>query len=638
MLRIFPIVILLLIASIAKISAQSKKARKQYDIAIEQLKSRKWDDAIKSFEKAVSIAPDFIDAHYQLGILHKAYDRDMGGVKTHFGKVISLDSNFKNPAVWRVLGEVYMHEGNYSEAKKHLSKYVTFTTEPKNYLEKCKRYLVHCDYAATHMDNPVKINPKFLPSQVNKHTKQYFPAVTADEQQLVFTVRERIGFQEFEDIYISKKINGEWGFAEPISDAINSPYVNEGTCSISADGKTLVFTICTQQGNNNNCDLFISYKQGNEWSKPKSMGQTINSPFWDSQPSLSPDGKTIFFSSRRPGGYGEEDIWMSKADENGHWGLPENLGDLVNTSGREVAPFIHPSMSTLYFSSDYHPGYGSFDLFICYKDTMNNWTEPKNLGYPINTHLEESSIFITADGKKAYFSAEATTKDNAKTERYFLYEFDLPQEVGIKQKSTYAKGTVYNKEDNSPIEANVELINLRTGKVESIVKSDKINGQYLVVLNENSHYGLFVIRQGYMYKSHTFDFETETTFDPVNLDVFLEPIKKGAMITLNNIFFETGKYKLDKKSFSELDRLVNFLNQNQSLKVEISGHTDNIGMKQNNMALSTKRAESVVDYLVENGIPAERIQYKGYGDSLPVAPNDEEASRKLNRRIECKIL
>jgi len=636
MLRILPIVIFSILFSTAVLRGQSKKARKLYNQGIEALKNRSLDNAIVYFKKAVEKSPEFIDAHYQLGILHKAYDRDMQGVKLHFGTILALDSNFKNPSIVRILGEIYLHEGNYVEAKKLFRKYLTHKNEPKVFREKTERYIVSCDYAIENKSKPVLINPKPLNGNINKHSKQYFPAVTADEKTLIFTVRERIGVQEFEDIYVSKKINGEWGFAESISDRINSPYINEGTCSISADGKTLVYTICTQSGNANNCDLFISYKEGNDWSKPKNMGGAINSLFWDSQPTLSPDGKTIYFSSRRPGGYGEEDIWMAKADENFVWNRAINVGDLINTAGREVAPFIHPSMSTLYFSSDFHPGFGSFDLFVCYLDSMANWTMPKNLGYPINTFLEESSIFITSNGKKAYFSAEAKNQSNQ--DRYLLYEFDLPKEAAIQEKSTYAKGSIFDQATNQPIDATVELINLKSGKIESIVKSDKVNGEYLVVLNENSHYALFVIKEGYMYKSHTFNFENETDFDPVNLDVYLEPIKKGALITLNNIFFETGKFNLEKKSYSELDRLVNFLKQNQNLKVEISGHTDNVGQKQQNLILSSKRAESVVDYLAENGIAAERIKGKGYGDSLPIAPNDVEINRKLNRRIQCKIL
>lgn len=636
MLRILPIVIFSMLFLNFQTDAQSKKAQKLYNQGLEELKNRKWDNAMVLFDKAISKYPNYVDAHYQLGILHKAYDRDLEGVKKHFGKILEIDSNFKNPSIPRVLGEIYLHEGNYVKAKQLFIKYLTFKNEPKNYLQKTAQYIIHCDFALANIGKKVQINPKPLNNNINKHAKQYFPAVTADEQTLIFTVRDRIGMQEYEDIYISKKINGDWGYSESISDNINLPYINEGTCSISADGKTLVYTICTQVGNTNNCDLFISYKQGNEWSAPKNMGYAINSPFWDSQPTLSPDGKTIYFSSRRPGGYGEEDIWMSKADENFTWTPAINVGDLINTAGREVAPFVHPSMSTLYFASDFHPGFGSFDLFVSYVDSTKNWSSPRNLGYPINTFLEESSIFITANGKKAYFSAEAKT--NAKSERYFLFEFDLPKEVGIQQMSTYAKGTIYDQSNSQPIEANVELINLNTGKVESILKSDKINGEYLVVLNENSKYALFVIKPGYLYKSHAFNFKSENTFDPVNLDVYLEPIKKGALITLNNIFFETGKYALEKESFSELDRLVNFLNQNQSLTVEISGHTDNVGQKQSNILLSTRRAESIFDYLIENGIPTERIKYKGYGDVQPIAPNDTETNRKMNRRIECKIL
>ncbi len=243
MLRILPILIFFTFCNSFFLPAQSKKAQKLFQAGVEKLKNGEWDKAMEYFNKAVEKSPDYIDAHYQLGILHKAYDRDIEGVKRHFGKILELDSNFKNPSLNRILGEIYMHEGNYEKAKKHFVKYLDNKSEPKNYLEKTARYIVQCDYALQNIGNPVTINPKPLSAQVNKHAKQYFPAVTADEKMLVFTVRERIGIQEYEDIYMSRKINGEWGFAEPISDAINSPYMNEGTCSISADGKLLVYDL-----------------------------------------------------------------------------------------------------------------------------------------------------------------------------------------------------------------------------------------------------------------------------------------------------------------------------------------------------------------------------------------------------------
>jgi outer membrane protein OmpA-like peptidoglycan-associated protein len=618
------------------LSTKNKKAEKFYIEGEDYLKKRLFDDALKSFEKAIEKDPQFAEPHYQMGLLYKTYLRDISKLKFHYQKVLSINPDFQVSSVFRVLGETYLHEGNYLAAKDLFTKYLSFKNEPQVFVEKTKTYISHCNFAIEQIKNPVKINPKMLPNTVNNHKKQYFPVSTADQQQLVFTIRDNIGFQEYEDIFVSKKINGEWGQPESISDNINTPYLNEGTCSISADGKILVFTVCNEKGKNKtDCDLHISYKEGGVWSKPVSLGENVNSPYWDSQPSLSPDGKTIYFASKRPGGMGEEDIWMVQADVNGRWGVPLNMGDLINTAGREVAPFIHPSMSTLYFASDFHPGFGSFDLFVSYKDSVN-WSVPKNLGYPINTHLEESSIFITSDCKKAYFSAEAL-QEKVK-ERYFLYEFEVPKEASCQQLSTYAKGTIYDNETKKPIGATIELINLKTKKSESNLSSDPVDGDYLVVLNENSQYGLYVTRPGYLYKSHSFDFENATNFDPLNLDVYLDPIKQGSFITLNNIFFETGKYTLEKKSASELNKLVNFLNQNPDLKVEISGHTDNVGLKSTNLQLSTKRAESVVDYLLENGIDTSKIKFKGYGDAQPVAPNDTEETRKLNRRIECKIL
>ncbi|MDX2191093.1 MAG: OmpA family protein [Bacteroidota bacterium] len=614
----------------------NKKAEKLYKEAMLLLQQRNFDDALENLTKAVEKDSNFAEAHYQLGLLYKGYKRNIGKVKYHYTKVVQIDSVNVAPSVVRNIGEIYLHEGNYLFAKRFLLKYRKFVNEPKSFLDKTDRLISMCDYAIENMKYPITINPKALSNKVNNHRKQYFPVTTADQNNLVFTVRDFISNQEYEDIYVSRKVNGEWLQPESISDNINKPFQNEGTCSISADGKVLVFTICEKKGAfDSDCDLFISYKEGNVWSKPTNMGNNINSPYWDSQPSLSPDGKTIYFSSKRKGGYGEEDLWMSTMDDNGRWNIPLNLGDLINTPGREVAPFIHPSMSTLYFSSDYHLGYGSFDIFVSYKDSVN-WSVPKNLGYPLNTHLEESSIFITPDCKKAFYSAEAQTNNGQ--ERYLLFEFDVPTVAGCLHVSSYTQGTVYDLKTKQPIAAQIELINLSNKQVESRVISDPVNGKYLVVLNENSIYGLYITKPGYLYKSHSFNFENIHNFDPIELDIYLEPIQKGSSITLNNIFFETGKFKLDSKSGSELKKLANFLEQNITLQVEISGHTDNVGSKENNLNLSTKRAESVYDYLIESGIESSRIKYKGYGDTKPLAPNDSEATRQLNRRIECRIL
>lgn len=613
-----------------------KKAQNLYDEAIIKLSQRQFDEAKDLFLLSTEKDVCFVESHYQLGILFKQYYRIPEKVKFHFEKILLCNPNYSVASIKRILGEIYLHEGNYEASKKYLGAYILSEKEPINYIEKSKILLRHCDFAIENKSKKVEIAVKPLPQRVNNHRKQYFPVTTADQQSLVFTIRDFIGLQEYEDIFISKKSNGEWSQPESISDNINSPNLNEGTCSISADGKVLAFTICGGKSRGDkDCDLYISYNVGNVWGVPHNMGERVNSPYWDSQPSLSADGKTLYFSSKRKGGFGEEDIWMTHSDAFGNWNEPENLGDLINTKGREVAPYIHPSQTTLYFSSDYHPGFGSFDLFKSFKDSVN-WLEPHNLGFPINTHLEESSIFITSDCKKAYFSAEAPT--DKISERYLLYEFDVPKEATCQNISTFMSGTVYDTYTKKTISAEVEVINLKTNKTESLLTSDVVNGSYLAVLNENTQYGIYTTKPGYLYKSHAFVFENSKTFDPINLDIYLEPIKKGASIILNNIFFEIGRHTLEKKSQAELDKLINFLYQNPTLKVEISGHTDNVGLKENNLNLSRRRAASVFDYLVEKGIEEFRITHKGYGDSLPVASNESEQQRKLNRRIECKIL
>ncbi|TAG55317.1 MAG: hypothetical protein EAZ27_07295 [Cytophagales bacterium] len=636
--KIFNILFSFILLFSVSVLAQSinKKAQKLYDAAILSLQNRKFDVAKTLFEDATQKDDCFTDAHYQLGILYKKYERNTDKIKFHFEKIMACNPNYPMPSIRRILAETYLHQGNYEDAKKYFTSYLTYEKELPQYLEKSKLLLKHCNYALENKKNKVEINVKPLSNQVNNHKSQYFPVATADQKSLVFTIRDFIGFQEYEDIYISKKLNGEWSQPQSISDNINSAKYNEGTASISADGRTLTFAICGGPNQiDKDCDLYISYKKGEIWTEPVNMGETVNSPAWDSQPSLSGDGKTIYFSSKRKGGFGEEDIWMTQSDASGRWNLPVNMGDLINTKGREVAPFIHPSLTTLYFSSDFHLGFGSFDLFVSYKDSVN-WNEPKNLGYPINTHLDESAIFITSDCKKAYFSAEEQTNKNS--DRYLLYEFEMPKSVSCQNISTYIKGTTFDNYTKKNISAEVEVINLKTNKTESFLTSDLVDGSYLAILNENTQYGLYVNKQGYLYKSHAFTFENLKTFDPINLDIYLDPIKKGTSITLNNIFFSTGKYELQKSSQTELDKLVNFLNQNIDLKVEIAGHTDNVGLKSNNLALSTRRAESVQNYLIEKGIDEVRIIAKGYGDLQPKALNDTEENKQMNRRIECKIL
>lgn len=616
--------------------SQPPMAVKVYQKGIENLKNRNFEYALKYFEKAVKIYPSYANAHFQLGILYRNYIQNQPLAHKHFKAVIMADSNYANPMAFRMLAELCLEQGKYENALWACNKYLQFPNEPTHLVRKAEIMKRHCEFSLANMHKSTLYRPEPLPPPINQKRKQYFPVLTADEAQLVYTVRDKNKQMEFEDIYVAEKKDNEWHTPVPISEKINSPYRNEGTCSISGDGKTLVFTICNPSPTHKtDCDLYLSYKINNEWQLPQNMGTKVNSVAWDSQPSLSPDGKTLYFSSKRAGGMGEEDIWVTYADENGYWSEPVNCGDIINTPGREVAPFLHANLQTLFFASDYHPGFGSFDLFYSTIDSLGNWNTPINMGYGINNHLEQTSIYLTPKGDKAYFSAEDTAKG---TNNYYLYHYLLPENPYIKLKSTYAKGVIIDSLSRQPIGAQIELINLNTGKKTTVTQSDAVTGEYMIVLNEHTEYALFVSKKGYLYKSYRFDFVNEKNFNPIKLNLSLMPIQQGSRFLLENIYFNTGEHKLESKSYSELQRLINFLNENHTVKVEISGHTDNVGLKSQNLELSVRRAESVVDYLIEWGIDSQRITYKGYGDTQPIAPNNMEENRKYNRRIECKIL
>ncbi|MCS6833973.1 MAG: OmpA family protein, partial [Flammeovirgaceae bacterium] len=383
------------------------------------------------------------------------------------------------------------------------------------------------------------------------------------------------------------------------------------------------------------CDLFISRKVGGQWQKPQNLGKTVNSVHWESQPALSADGRMLCFVSDRPGGKGKKDLWMTQLDEKGEWTPPVNL-ETINTEGDEISPFLHANGFTLFFSSDGYPGFGGYDIF---KSEMNNkvWQSPVNLGYPINNHRDQVGFFVTADGKNAYYSNEESQEKNIVTS--IIYTSPLPEEIAPERKSGYVKGVVKDAKTLQPLQAKVELRNVETDELISFVDSDQKNGEYLIVLTEGAEYALHVSQKGYMLKSVNFNYKENNRGDGVVLDILLDPIVAGTKISLNNIFFERSSYQLLDKSKTELNKVVQFLQNHPDIRIEISGHTDNTGDKLANLQLSLKRAEAVMDYLVKvGGISKDRIEAKGYGEEFPISPNDTEENKAKNRRIEFKIL
>jgi outer membrane protein OmpA-like peptidoglycan-associated protein/Tfp pilus assembly protein PilF len=457
---------------------------------------------------------------------------------------------------------------------------------------------------------------------VNSANNEYWPGMTVDGETLIYT--RLVNGQE--DFYLSAKSPDSWNNSRPLPGSINTAN-NEGYTSVSADGNYIFFSVCNQDGYGS-CDIFYSMLKGNNWSRRMNMGERINTAAWDAQPAISADGKTLIFSSARPGGLGGKDLWISYF-KNGNWTQPENLGKTINTADDEEAPYLHYDGKTLYFSSSGHTGYGQHDIFRSQMLGGGNWTNPENMGRGINTDADEAGFYVDFKGERAYISSSRAGGYGG-LDIYSLKLSADKKPIPV----TYVKGIIKDAETKNEITGRIELINLGNGRS---ILSDSSN-RFFTTLEPNGMYGLNVFRNGYLFYSANFQPTPSGIDSPFLVTALLKPIKMDQSVVLNNIFFETDKFELRPESFPELNKLYNLLKLNPDLVVEISGHTDNQGSDAHNAALSQNRAKSVKDYLIKSGIPSITIKTVGYGASKPIGNNNTETGRAQNRRIEMKIV
>jgi len=632
----------------------SGKAKKYYEKGMEYNKKGDNKKAINEFSKALKNSPNFIDAQIQWAAMH--YDMDnFEQAEIGFEKAVAINPTYKKKVLY-VLGIAEMKLEKYKESIEHFEQFLKSGSKNETLLLKAKKHIATCNFSFTSKGRPVPYNPKNLGDKINTTNSAYLPSVTADESVLVYT--ERVRGQE--DFYISYKKDSVWQVGIPMDD-INTD-LNEGAQSISADGKFLVFTACDRRDGYGSCDLYFSENKKGKWSKPANMGNMINTRSWESQPSISADGKALYFSSNRSGGYGAKDIFVSYCDEAGVWGKPQSLGEVINTKGYDQSPFIHHDGQTLYFMSDGHPGMGGHDLFFSRKEKDGSWGKPTNLGYPINTEAEESTLVISLDGKTAFFARDKNKTENTATDDIArkadldLYSFELYEEARP-QPVTYVKANVTDAETRKKLsEAKVEFIDLSNNKVHAFSKTDA-DGEFLVCLPLGKDYALSVSKELYVFHSENFALaETNSKDEPFILEIGLQPIpkvavsegptttgtsepfKEGKPIVLRNVFFETGSASLKDASISELNRLKNLLETNPGFPIRINGHTDNVGSVEDNLVLSNDRAKAVYDYLIANGINSNRLSFKGFGETLPIASNEDPEGRQKNRRTEFVII
>lgn len=623
-------------------SSKNKKAVKYYEEALKRYDAMQLEEAKQYLEKAIAEDNLFVEAHTMLGYVFSDMKQTQKAIE-EIKKAIEINPTFY-PGNYFSLARLQLNSGKYSEAKQNYMKFLDKPSENIEMNQMAQRDELSCDFAIKAIASPVPFNPINAGSGLNSKYDEYFPSITADEQMFLFTRKlptdkNQYGFQE--DFYISTKLDGKWAKAYSIGNKINSDG-NEGAPCLSADGQILFFVACegdfgysAGREGLGSCDIFYAFKNGNDWTKPKNVGAPVCTKWWETQPSFSSDGKTLYFIRGTVDAKGKkhQDIYSSSLNANGKWSNPARLSDKINSPANEESVFIHPDNQTLYFSSDGHPGMGGVDIFVSRREANGEWGVPVNLGYPINTFSDENSFLVSRDGKTAYMASD---RDGG-LGGLDIYSFDL-YEAARPGKTTYVKGKVFDAVTKLPLEADVEVIDLQTGIPLVKWVSNKSNGEFLICLPVNKNYAFNTSKTGYLFHSENFSLIENKEYQPISVSIPLSPITKDSTVVLRNVFFDTDKFNLKDESKIELNRLVDFLAKNPALKIELGGHTDNVGDKKHNQTLSESRAKSVLEFLVSNGIAKDRLTSKGYGDSKPIAPNDSDEHRQMNRRTEFKVL
>ncbi|HVU93807.1 MAG TPA: OmpA family protein [Puia sp.] len=609
----------------------NKKAAQLYSKGLELAQNDDFKGGIAALQRAVAIDKNFEEAFLSMAGMYGEL-KDYPNAIDNYEKARAIDSNFFKdynlPYSINLAGK-----GEFQRALDAVNVFLTVTdlneTSRKagEYRQRCYRFAL--DYASSHPGSGYKFEPHNLGDSINSTVSEYYPTITIDGNKLIYTRRVN-NFNE--DFYEADKVNGAWSKSISLPGNINTNQ-NEGAQNVSQDGQWLIFTGCNFPEGHGSCDLYISYLTADGWSTPENLGDSINTEFWESAPSLSPDKRDLYFSSRQPDGYGGSDLFVSHRLLNGRWSAPENLGPTINTIGDEGTPFIHADNQSLYFTSSGHPGYGGDDLFVTRKGPGGVWSKPENLGYPINTIENEGSLVISADGKTAYYASDRADSRGGLD----LYSFEMREDIRPAP-TTWVKGRVYDRKTNKGLPSSVILTDLASRDVVSQLQTDE-TGNYLITLPRGKDYAFNVNRRGYLFYSENFSLDKNQVADSAyQIDIPLQPLEANAAVVLKNIFFESNKYQLKSESEAELNEVVQLMKENPTLHIQISGHTDNSGKATDNQLLSENRAKAVTNYLVAKGIAAARLTYKGFGDTQPIADNATPEGRARNRRTELNVI
>jgi len=544
----------------------------------------------------------------------------------------------KDPLLYYFLGEINYKRKMYVDASKYLEKAIALGLD-ENIKKKAEEMKEKAEVIAQIILNPVPFNPQVVEG-ISTKADEYLPILSPDQKLIFYTRRGRksemgsLTHSITEEFIFSKEDSSNFNTGNPMPFPFNRNS-NEGGASITIDNNTLYFTVCTNLASGyNNCDLFYTFRQTDgKWSEIIAFEKNINgSRSWESQPSVSADGGTIIFASDRRGGFSGSDLYIIQKDKKGNWSGPKNLGKNINTQSNEKSPFLHPDNQTLFFASNQFPSVGGYDIFYSRKDSLGNWQKPKNIGFPINTVSDELGLFVSTDGKKAYFASNQLEGIGG----WDLYSFDLYDEAKPK-KVLFLKGKLKDKSNNLLQGASIQLKNIRTKENQQIFVQ---NGEYTiaVTLDEGDDILFSINKKGYAFNSTYISFDDDSFSSPRRIDFEVEKLGNGKVFRLDNIYFASNSFNLNNISKEILLAFIDYLKLNNSLKLAIHGHTDNVGSASANLLLSKNRAKEVFSFLLNNGIKKERLDFQGFGEEKPITTNKTNNGRAQNRRTEFVIL
>ena len=588
----------------------------------------------EQLEKRLLEEPQSNDLRIQLAGIYQ--ELELNDKALHHLEILKNIGYQEEPRLYGSLGQIYKSKGQYELALDSYRQFRSLVNQEGTTGQKIQSEIDHLNFIIETLSQKYELKLESLGTAVNTRNHEYLPQMTMDKETIIFTRR----FFNQEDLFQAKNISGAYEVT-PLEE-INT-LSNEGGHTISADGQLLILTQCQEKKGFGNCDLYRSTKTAEgKWTTPVNMGSRINSRSWDAQPSLSSDGRTLFFSSRREGGFGGSDIWYSNKRSDGQWTVPKNLGGVINGKSDDESPFFHPDGRSLYFRSKSHKGLGSFDI---YKSTKRDsgWTMPQHLGSPINSTGNDGALVVDLSGTTGYFATDII--NGVRQEHLDIVKFTLPFEFRPSP-MTYIKGRVTDHQTNYPVQAQIRIASLENTSYRSLYRTD-VNGEFFAAIPVGEPILVNVSSDGYLFYSKHINISE--TFYGVNPDtvlidlqkLILEPtstVSSEETIVLNNLFFGTGSSELLPASNSEILILTGLLLDNPDIRIEIIGHTDNVGDVDTNLRLSQDRAIAVKNALIEKGINPQRIEATGKGENLPVASNDTPEGRAQNRRTEFRII